>query len=125
MTSSEGIGIGDSYGQNLRLTQMSSGEQHLLALFTRLLFDAGPGTLVLVDEPEISLHAAWQQQFIDDLERIGKLVDIQVVIATHSPSIVNSRWDLEVALRPQRPPRSEDAPNQARIDIENEGEGDA
>jgi ABC-type lipoprotein export system ATPase subunit len=102
----DGIGIGDSYGRALKMSQLSSGEQHLVALFTRLLFDAGPRTLVLVDEPEISLHAAWQHQFIDDLEKVSDLVDIQVVIATHSPSIVNGRWDLEVPLQPERPPQA-------------------
>lgn len=124
MPTPEGIGISDSYGRSLRVSQLSSGEQHLLALFTRLLFDTSPGTLVLVDEPEISLHAAWQQQFIDDLERISKLVDIQVVIATHSPSIVNNRWDLEVALQPERPPRVVEGAEEIN-DLEEVGEADA
>lgn len=115
LSTPDGIAIGDSYGSPLKVAQLSSGEQHLVALFTRLLFDARSGTLVLIDEPEISLHAAWQHEFIEDLERVGELVDIQVVIATHSPAIVNGRWELEVVLRAERPPQALDG---APMDVE-------
>ncbi|WP_161965292.1 AAA family ATPase [Ornithinimicrobium cerasi] len=99
-----GIAVVNSYGQKLKVSTLSSGEQHLVAIFTQLLFDTRPGSVVLVDEPEISLHPAWQHEFINDLERVGELVAIQTVIATHSPSIVNGNWNLEVPLSLERPP---------------------
>jgi predicted ATP-binding protein involved in virulence len=64
-----------------------------------LLFKVQPDTLVLIDEPEISLHIAWQQEFLNDLARITALSDFDVIIATHSPDIVSDRWDLTVELK--------------------------
>jgi len=40
----------------LELSSLSSGEQHELVLFFELLFNIRENTLVLIDEPEISLH---------------------------------------------------------------------
>jgi predicted ATP-binding protein involved in virulence len=104
---SGGISIADIHGRQLNVNKLSSGEQHLLALYTRLLFDTRRGSLVLIDEPEISLHPAWQHAFVRDIDRVQDLVPMQVVIATHSPSIVNERWELEEALEITEPPRLE------------------
>lgn len=78
----------------IRVERLSSGEQHLLALFTMLIFSAEPGTLVLIDEPEISLHAAWKHAFLADIRDVASLNDLQVVLATHSSGIVHGEWDL-------------------------------
>jgi ABC-type transport system involved in cytochrome c biogenesis ATPase subunit len=80
--------------QPISVERLSSGEQHLLALFTMLIFSAAPGTLVLVDEPEISLHAAWKHAFLSDIREVAKLNDLQVVLATHSSGIIHGEWDL-------------------------------
>jgi len=63
-----------------------------------LLFCVQPGTLVLIDEPELSLHVVWQQEFLKDLEKIVAWQKIQVIIATHSPQIINEHWDSVVDL---------------------------
>lgn len=81
-------------GDVLRVGQLSSGEQHMLALFTMLLFAAQPNSHVLIDEPEISLHAAWKHEFLDDLDKVSKSISVTVVMATHSTALINSRWDL-------------------------------
>ena len=81
-------------GDPISVEMLSSGEQHLLALYTMLLFAAVPGAVVLIDEPEISLHAAWKHAFLDDINRIARLNDLQVVLATHSTGIINGRWEL-------------------------------
>jgi AAA15 family ATPase/GTPase len=83
-----------SDGADVSVDQLSSGEQHLLALFTMLLFAAHPGSVVLIDEPEISLHAAWKHAFVGDLEQVAELSDLSVVMATHSSAIINGRWEL-------------------------------
>ena len=81
-------------GKELELTQLSSGEQHEVVLLFELIFNAKQNILVLIDEPEISLHVNWQKEFLKDLLRIIEIQNIQVLIATHSPSIINGRWDL-------------------------------
>ena len=78
--------------------QLSSGEQHTLVLNYQLLFKAQPGSLILIDEPEISLHVHWQHQFLDDLQKISNIVNLNILIATHSPSIIHDRWELTVEL---------------------------
>lgn len=83
---------------NLKPTELSSGEQHEVVLLFELLFKAKENSLVLIDEPEISLHVVWQKAFLNDIREIIDLQKIDVVIATHSPQIINERWDLTVNL---------------------------
>ena len=85
-------------GQKLKLGQLSSGEQHELVLLHSLLFRVERGALLLIDEPELSLHVTWQTEFLEDLIRIAKQVGFSAVLATHSPYIVGKREDLMVRL---------------------------
>jgi predicted ATP-binding protein involved in virulence len=86
-------------GTKLPLTSLSSGEQHELILLYRLLFEVSPNSLVLIDEPEMSLHIAWQELFLRDLSTITRLSDFDVIVATHSPEIISDRWDLTLELK--------------------------
>ncbi len=85
-------------GQPIDLNKLSSGEQHMLILFYQLLFKYSSQTLLLIDEPEISLHISWQKRFIEDLQQILKLNSMEILIATHSPSIIGKNWGLTVDL---------------------------
>lgn len=88
-----------SDSKTLLPTDLSSGEQHELVLLYELLFKVEPNSLVLIDEPELSLHVGWQVQFLKDLQEITKLADLDILIATHSPDIIQDRWDLTVELK--------------------------
>lgn len=85
-------------GKELSLTDLSSGEQQEVVLLYELIFRVTPDTLVLIDEPEISLHVAWQKEVINDLLNIIRLQKITVITATHSPQIIGDHWDLVVDL---------------------------
>jgi predicted ATP-binding protein involved in virulence len=85
--------------ETLSPTDLSSGEQHQLVLLYELLFKVQPNTLVLIDEPELSLHVGWQTQFLQDLQEITKLADLDILMATHSPDIIQDRWDWTVELK--------------------------
>lgn len=85
-------------GKPLEVTELSSGEQHEIVLFYELLFKVPENSLVLIDEPEISLHVVWQKEFLTDLEDIVKIRNFDILLATHSPSIINGNWDLTVEL---------------------------
>lgn len=80
------------------LKQLSSGEKQTLVLFYELIFNIKKGMLILIDEPEISLHIVWQERFIDDLKRIININDCTALVATHSPQVINNNWDLQVDL---------------------------
>jgi ABC-type lipoprotein export system ATPase subunit len=85
---------------------LSSGEQHELALISRLLFTEQPGTTVLIDEPELSLHVSWQHEMVDDLVEIAEVASLSFLLATHSTAIINGRWDLVDELGPLDGPSS-------------------
>ena len=91
------VAISDN-DQSLDLDYLSSGEQHELVLHYDLLFRVPSNTVVLIDEPELSLHVAWQKRFLPDLVEIVQLSGFDVLIATHSPFIVGDREDLMVGL---------------------------
>jgi predicted ATP-binding protein involved in virulence len=86
-------------GETIPLTSLSSGEQHELVLHYDFLFHVKPDSLILIDEPELSLHVGWQHEFLKDLEEITQLTGFDVLIATHSPQIIHNRWDLTVELK--------------------------
>jgi len=94
----EGFVVSTREGRPVALSDLSSGEQHELVLLYELLFKAEERTFILIDEPELSLHIAWQQQFLRDLLKITHLAKLQALIATHSPQIIHDRWDLTIEL---------------------------
>jgi len=74
----------------VQLEQLSSGEkQLLLILFKVFLMDEKP-YILLMDEPEISLHIGWQQNLIGTIRELNP--NCQLIIATHSPSIFGKGW---------------------------------
>lgn len=73
---------------------LSSGEKNDFIMFFQLIFGVEPSSVVLIDEPEISLHIEWQQDYIDRLISICAMNGIQAIVATHSPNIVTSHLDL-------------------------------
>ncbi len=89
----------DNTFQEIPVNKLSSGEQNELVLFYLLLFKTEKNSLILIDEPEVSLHISWQNSFIKDLKEITKLNNLDVVIATHSPDIIANNWDLRVELK--------------------------
>lgn len=84
--------------KEIPLSGLSSGEQHELVLYYELLFNTQKNSLLLIDEPEISLHISWQKQFINDLTSVTTLNNLSVIIATHSPDIIGNNWPLCVQL---------------------------
>lgn len=94
----QGLLANDRDGNPLNLEFLSSGEQHELVLMYDLLFRVEPDTLVMIDEPELSLHVIWQKAFIADLLAIVQTVRFDVLLATHSPFIAGERNDLMIAL---------------------------
>ena len=82
----------------LSLSKLSSGEQHQVVLLYQLIFNTEPQTLVLIDEPEISLHVVWQKQFMEDLVEVSKINNIKSIIATHSPQIIGDKWNSTIDL---------------------------
>ncbi|MDR1949273.1 MAG: AAA family ATPase [Spirochaetaceae bacterium] len=77
--------------KNIALSRLSSGEQEQVILLYELIFKTKNEAIVLIDEPETSMHVAWQQLFLKDLEQIGKLNSLSFLVATHSPDIIGDK----------------------------------
>ncbi len=68
-------------------TQLSTGEYHLLYLTVLALCTTVQGTVIAIDEPEMSMHIAWQNKLIKALLKISSKANPQYIFATHSPDI--------------------------------------
>lgn len=79
--------------ENADIYFMSSGERQLFVLVTALMFneDKSQANMLIVDEPELSLHLKWQEMFVDSLRDANP--ETQLILATHSPSIILDRDD--------------------------------
>lgn len=78
-------------GRNLTVDELSSGERQLVILFANVIFNKYKNSklsseILIIDEPEISLHIRWQEKFIDSLFEASN--NTQFIIATHSPDII-------------------------------------
>ena len=77
---------------------LSSGERQILimlahlSLNTRLLRDG----VFIIDEPELSLHMAWQDMFVEAIQTANPR--LQLILATHAPAIIGNRRSLCIAV---------------------------
>lgn len=74
--------------EDIGLSKLSSGEKHEFIMLFKLIFETPENSLVLIDEPEISLHVSWQLEFMSDLAKMQSANQFQSIIATHSPQII-------------------------------------
>jgi len=93
-----GIRILTPNGGEIRPSELSSGEQQMAVLAYEILFRAEDATVVIIDEPEISLHVLWQDTLIEDLATMGGPSGLQFLMATHSPTILANHQHLERSL---------------------------
>ncbi len=79
----------DRSGKIIDISQLSSGEKQVIYRFGFILknLDTLKKSVILIDEPEISLHPLWQMNFMKILTNLFKNTDTQIIIATHSPYI--------------------------------------
>ena len=77
----------------LDVNMLSSGEKHQIILLGDIIFSSANSNLIIIDEPEISLHVKWQESFIDNIIDILRRNKVNLIIATHSPFIINKYWD--------------------------------
>ena len=69
---------------------MSSGEKQLLIIMLTTLLEDGEEYILIMDEPEISLHISWQYELIDWILQLNPKV--QIILTTHSPMIFADGW---------------------------------
>lgn len=87
---------GTMKGDSIPVKSLSSGEQHYLVLFYELIFNTKKNELILIDEPEISLHVSWQIGMVEQFLEIASNNGAKFIIATHSPSIMRNHRNLSI-----------------------------
>lgn len=88
-------------GGALPLSRLSSGEKQIMIMLYVLLFHAEPGSVVIIDEPEISMHIVWQQKLGAVFSDICKVRGLQIIAATHSPQVIHDLWDNAREMKPE------------------------
>lgn len=80
------------------INKLSSGEKQLIIFFANLIFHSNnkKPIIFLEDEPELSLHLAWQKKFVDKALQVNP--DMQLILATHAPEIIAKHVDKAVRL---------------------------
>jgi len=95
----------DEANNEVFLRDMSTGEKQIIYRVGYLLKNIGniSGAIILIDEPEISLHPTWQLKLKDFLHDVFQGRDVQFIIATHSPFIFeNLDENREVCIKVDR-----------------------
>ncbi len=87
----------DIEGKDVSLNSFSTGEKQIVFRVGNLLKNLGniDNGIILIDEPETSLHPIWQRKYIDFLKDVFEGLNIQFIIATHSPYILQGIKDEE------------------------------
>jgi hypothetical protein len=75
-------------GDKFDINELSSGEKQLFLRTLAIKMLNPENSIILIDEPELSLHPKWQQRIVDVYRKIGE--NNQIIIATHSPHILGS-----------------------------------
>lgn len=78
----------NSFGEEFDINDLSSGEKQLFVRTLAIKMLEPENSIILIDEPELSLHPKWQQKILEVYKKIGK--NNQIIIATHSPHILGS-----------------------------------
>lgn len=80
-------------GNPLTLTQLSSGEKQIVSLFSKLYLESDERSIVIIDEPELSLSLQWQKMLLPDIMRTERC-DMLLTV-THSPFIFENEFDYD------------------------------
>lgn len=90
---------GKDISRDNHISNLSSGEQQILLQFTYLCLLRKKDSITMIDEPELSLHPRWLENYIRAIKKIS-VNDNQIIIATHSPVIVSELKENCIVLFP-------------------------
>lgn len=77
--------------KKIQLDQLSSGEKQILLILTIVFLQEEKANVLLMDEPEISLHISWQDRLIELIRELNP--NCQLILTTHSPNIFANGWE--------------------------------
>ncbi|WP_246035154.1 AAA family ATPase [Rhizobium rosettiformans] len=75
-------------GEVIELLNASSGELALISSLVFLISSIGQDPVILIDEPENSLHPRWQREYLEKIVAAVFYRNATIVVATHAPLMV-------------------------------------
>lgn len=69
-------------------SQVSSGEASYLTTLAFILSNLDSNNVIIIDEPENSLHPRWQKSYTSNIFDVLNYFETKLILATHSPMIV-------------------------------------
>lgn len=84
----------------LEEADLSSGEYHFLYMMVSALLCHRSGSIIAIDEPELSLHVIWQRKVLSALARCAARASPLFIFATHSAAIASEHADKVYSLSP-------------------------
>ena len=93
---------GSTKPQTIDPIQLSSGEQQLLLLFCHVLVAQDTSSLIIIDEPEISLNVLWQRTLVSSLHNLSEGANIQFLFASHSLEILSKHRNRVISMQEQQ-----------------------
>jgi predicted ATP-binding protein involved in virulence len=75
---------------NVKIENLSSGERMLITRTFSLYLSDYKNSVILIDEPESSLHPAWQNRIAAIYQKFADDNNNQIIMSTHSPHILSS-----------------------------------
>jgi len=80
----------NSLDEKISIDTLSTGEKEILNKVFFLFISDIKDSIILIDEPEISLHPSWQNRVVKIYKEFAKSNNNQIILATHSPQIIAS-----------------------------------
>ncbi|MCX9462353.1 AAA family ATPase, partial [Vibrio cholerae] len=85
----------------IALANASSGELMIISILVHISSYIDKDTVILIDEPENSLHPRWQRKYIDMILDVFYLFQPKIYVASHSPQIIPIDNDLYKIFTPK------------------------
>ena len=90
--------------------KLSSGEKQLLIILLKIILQENQHFIVLMDEPELSLHLTWQLKLIETITKLNE--NCQLIVVTHSAGVFSRGWKdkitkMEDIIKPKREEKSD------------------
>lgn len=77
-------------GEKIDFESCSSGEKHMIFALSGIMNNINQNSLILIDEPEISLHPEWQIRYISLLKKVFENYSgCHFILASHSHYLVS------------------------------------
>lgn len=83
------------------MTSLSSGERQIFVLITHLFFNPAIGreNVLLIDEPELSLHLKWQRQFVTAIRQAKHKVPNSISSLQDKSKFISGKYLVATLLR--------------------------